>query len=172
MAIKYTARQSSLETAEGKKLWYPLLITEGETVYLPQIARRIVSKSALSYGDIFNVVYSLLEEMNDNLLRGNSVCLDTFGTFRLVSHAKGHGVENPEDVNASQIKNLRVQFTPTYTRKSYEGTTRAMLQGAEFVRWKGDPYHPENIRKNGGGSNTGGNNDDDDDGGFTPDPNA
>ncbi len=171
MSIKYKAAQSNVETAEGKKLWYPQLITEGETVYLPKIAQRIVSKSALSYGDIFNVVYSLIEELNDNLLRGNSVCLDKFGTFRLSAQAKGQGVENPEDVNASQIKSLRVLFTPTATRTSFEGTTRAMLQGAEFVRWKGDPYHPENIRKAGGGSNTG-DGDDDGGGGFTPDPNA
>ncbi len=169
MPLNYKAFQSNIETKEGKRLWFPVLVKDGGTITLPMIAKRIASKSSLTPGDVYNVVYSLIDELNDKLLNGHSVCLNEFGTFTVIAKAGGNGVETPQAVNASQIKSLRVQFTPSYKRTPFQGVTRAMFDGVEFQRWKGDPYHPDNDKT--GGNSTGGNNNDDD-GGFTPDPNA
>jgi len=155
MPLNYKASQSSLKTKEGDQLWYPTLVKEGGTVRTPKIAEIIAEKSSLTEGDVYNVVKSLIRVMNDKLMNGFSVCLDELGTFTAIARAGGQGVKNPEDVSASQIKSLRIQFTPSYKRTPMEGVTRAMFHGVEFKRWGGDPYHPKN--KAGGDNNTGGN---------------
>lgn len=147
MPLKYKAFQSTIETKEGKKLWYPILVKDNGTITLPKIAKRIANKSSLTPGDVYNVVNALIEEFNDKLLDGYSICLDEFGTFTIIINANGNGVETPEEVNSSQIKTMRVKFTPSYKRTPFQGVTRALFEGAEFIRWKGDPYHPDNKKK-------------------------
>lgn len=160
MSLNYKAFQSRLKTKEDLYLWYPILVKEG-TVYLRQIAKRIAEKSSVTPGDVYNVIDCLISEMNDKLMNGYSVNLDGLGSFTAVAKAGGQGVETPEEVNSTQIKSLRIQFTPTATRTPMQGLTRAMFEGVEFKRWKGDPYHPDNIAK--GNGNNGGNGEDDDD---------
>ena len=160
MAMNYKAIQSSLKTKEGEQLWYPKLVKEGGMVRTPQIAEIIAEKSSLTEGDVYNVVKSLIRVMNDKLMNGFSISLDEFGTFTAIAKAGGNGVKDPRDVNSSQIKALRIQFTPAYKRTPMEGVTRALLRGVEFRRWKGDPYHPQNLDAN-GNPTTPGNNDDD-----------
>ena len=46
-------------------------------------------------------------------------------------------MEKAEDVNPNQVTSLRCQFTPEYSRPAAIGTTRALLQGVEFVRYQG-----------------------------------
>lgn len=165
MAMNYKAIQSSLKTKEGDQLWYPKLVKEGGTIRTPQIAEIIASMTSLTEGDVYNSVKSLIRVMNDKLMNGFSVSLDELGTFTAIARAGGKGVKDPRDVNASQIKSLRIQFTPSYTRTPMEGVTRALLRGVEFRRWTGDPYHPQNLDENGnpklpGNNNNGGGGDD------------
>ena len=94
-------------------------------------------------------------------MNGFSVSLDELGTFTDIAKTGGRGVKNPEDVNASQIKSMRIQFTPSYKRTPMEGVTRALFRGVEFKRWAGDPYNP--INKDATGNMPGGNNNGDDD---------
>lgn len=143
MAMNYRAIQSLFKTKEGKQLWYPTLV-KGGTVDSEHIAERIAEKSSLTRGDVYNVLDALVGEMNDKLMNGLSVRLNGFGTFTAIAKAGGNGVESPEDVNASQIKSLRIQFTPTGKRTPMNGVTRAMFRGVVFQRWSGDPYNPQN----------------------------
>lgn len=143
MAMNYRAIQSLFKTKEGKQLWYPTLV-KGGTVDSEYIAGRIAEKSSLTRGDVYNVVDALVGEMNNNLMNGLSVRLNGLGTFTAIAKAGGNGVENPEDVNSSQIKSLRIQFTPTGKRTPMNGITRAMFKDVVFQRWSGDPYNPLN----------------------------
>lgn len=166
MALNFKAKQSTLKTKDGDQLWYPTLVKEGGTVRILKIAEQIAEKTSLTEGDVYNVVKSLIRVMNDKLMNGFSVCLDELGTFTAIAKAGGKGVKNPEDVNASQIKSLRIRFTPAYKRTPMEGVTRALLHGVEFKRWGGDPYHP---KSNGAGGDNAGGNGGDDGGAIDPD---
>lgn len=143
MAMNYKAFQSVLENQDGEKLWYPVLVKDGGVITLEQIAKRVAEKSSLTEGDVYNSVRCLIGEMNDKLMNGHSVRLDGLGSFTTIAKAGGNGVKTPQEVNASQIKTLRIQFTPTYKRTPMQGITRALFDGVEFQRWIGDPYHPQ-----------------------------
>ena len=157
MPLNFRAFQSSLKTNDGEQLWYPILVKNG-MVTLPQIAKKIAEKSSLTVGDVYNVVNCLISEMNDKLMNGHSVRLDDLGSFTAISKSNGKGVKTGEEVNANQIKALRIQFTPTSKRTSFQGVTRALFDGVEFQRWSGDPYNPQyklTGPNNAGGEGTG-----------------
>lgn len=167
MALNYRAFQSTLENDEGEKLWYPLLVKESGVITLEMIAQRIVEKSSLTRGDVYNVVDCLISELNDKLMNGHSVRLNGFGSFTAVIKSNGNGVKTPQEVNSSQIKSMGIRFTPSGKRTPMQGLTRAMFDGVEFKRWSGDPYAPN--YKYAEGNNSGNNGEGDD---YEQDPNA
>ena len=159
MSLNFKARKSAVKNKQGKQLWFPVLVKEGGMVTSHQIARKIAEKSSLTPGDVYNVIDGLIGELNDKLMNGHSVKLDGLGSFTVIAKASGNGVETPEEVNSSQIKTLRIQFTPSYKRTPMQGITRAMYEGVEFRRWSGDPYNPKNQQSgnnNGEDNNPGG----------------
>ena len=70
--------------------------------------------------------------MKRHLLNSKSVCLDGFGTFTIICRARKMGVDSKEEVTPKQITDLKIRFTPSYTRNAFEGTTRAMFSGVDF----------------------------------------
>lgn len=133
MALIYKAYQSSLETKEGKKLYYPRLVKTRKIVDTQKLGELIAEKSSLTPGDVHNVVRNLMAVMRDQLLNSCTVRLDGLGTFTMVAHAGGNGVEKPEDVSSSQISRLVCRFTPEYKRPSGSTSTRALLDGVEYI---------------------------------------
>lgn len=162
MALNFRAHQSSLETKDGKKLWYPILVKDSGMITIEQLGKKISEKSTLTIGDVYNVIHSLISEFNSGLMNGHSVNLEGFGSFTVIARASGKGVEDPADVNASQIKSLRVQFTPSFKRTPMQGVTRAMFEGVTFQRWSGDPYNPQYKFAGENGTNPSGGDDDGD----------
>ncbi|MCD7901481.1 MAG: HU family DNA-binding protein [Bacteroides sp.] len=134
MPLLYKAYRSNLKTKEGKHLHYPRLVKTGKVVTTQKIGELIADKSAVTPGDVHNVVRNLLGVMREQLLNGRSVRLDGLGTFTLVVHAIGKGVEKAEDVSSSQITRLECRFTPEYTRSAGNQTTRALFEGVEYVK--------------------------------------
>ena len=162
MSLNFKAQRSSLATKDGKNLWYPALVKDGGLITSTKIARRIAEKSSLTPGDVYNVIDSLVGELNDKLMNGHSVQLDGFGTFTAIIKANGNGVETPQEVNVSQINSMWIKFTPTGKKTPMQGMTRAMFEGVEFQRWKGDPYNPQyKGPQDDSGSGDGGGDDDD-----------
>lgn len=159
MPLPYKSVQSTIAAKDGKKKWHPQLVRIGKPVNTQQIAQLIAERSSLSPGDTHNVMRNFAPVMKDLLMNGRSVNIEGLGNFRIICHS-GNGVDTSEEVNARQIKRLRIQFTPTATRTIGEGTTRAMFTGAEFVRYDALP------RKSGN------NPDDGDDDDYEQDPNA
>lgn len=134
MELNYRAIQSSLESEDHTRKWFPLLVKHKEIISTRQLAIEVAEKSSLTPGDVINSVDGIFGSMARYLKGGYSVRLDGLGTFTLIAKSNGNGVNTPEEVNASQIKTLRVRFTPTYTRNSFNGTTRAMFSDVKFVR--------------------------------------
>ena len=155
MPLFYYARQSSLATKEGAKLWHLSLKKVGRAVDAQQLAEVIAEKSSLTPGDVHNVIRNLMTVMRSQLLNSRTVRLDGLGTFTMKARTRGKGVAKSEDVNPNQVTALRCQFTPEYTRPAAMGTTRALLQGVEFEKWNGTVTDDGNSGGNGGGSNGG-----------------
>jgi len=160
MPLIYKAIQSAIATKEGEKLYYPRLIKMGNVVDTQKISEMIAEKSSLTPGDVHNVVRNLMSVMREQLLNSRTVRLDGLGTFTMIARAGGRGVKTEKEMNSSQIKGLRCQFTPEYHRNGGV-TTRSMTQGAEFISlaelaksFKAD------LNENSGGSGEGGNPDD------------
>lgn len=153
MPLYYRARQSQLKSKDGKKKWHPCLVKNGEIISTRTLGLEAAEKSSLTTGDMMNAVECLFSSMKRYLQNGYSVRLDGVGTFTLIAKSNGNGVETFEEVNASQISNLRVRFTPEYTRTSFDGTTRALLAGVKFKRWDGEGAAPtdDNSPGDGGG---------------------
>ena len=116
MPLFYYARQSSLATKEGAKLWHLSLKKVGRAVDAQQLAEVIAEKSSLTPGDVHNVIRNLMTVMRSQLLNSRTVRLDGLGTFTMKARTRGKGVAKSEDVNPNQVTALRCQFTPEYTR--------------------------------------------------------
>ena len=132
MSLLLKAFQSTLETKEGDKLWYPRIVKLGKTVSTRELGVALSKRSSLSVGDARSLVEDSMDIIREFLLDGKSVCLEGLGTFTITCQAKGTGVKNKADVNPSQVTHLKMRFTPTYTRSNFAGVTRAMFEGARF----------------------------------------
>lgn len=127
MSVLIKARRSSLANKEGKKLYYPSVVTRG-VLTTKELGDKIASKSALTRGDVRSVLDNMTEEINAALRDGKSVRLDGLGSLFLTVHARGNGVETKEEVSANQIASTVVNFREESTRSA--GTTRAVLSDA------------------------------------------
>ena len=83
MPLFYYARQSSLATKEGAKLWHLSLKKVGRAVDAQQLAEVIAEKSSLTPGDVHNVIRNLMTVMRSQLLNSRTVRLDGLGTFTM-----------------------------------------------------------------------------------------
>lgn len=133
MPLFYRAVQASLANKEGIRMWHLNLVKAGDTVDTQQLAETIAEKSSLTTGDVQNVVRNLMSAMRNYLLNSRTVRLDGLGTFTMKACTRGKGVESADKVNPNQISYLKCQFTPEYTRQAAIGTTRALVQGVQFM---------------------------------------
>ena len=155
MPLFYYGRRSQIATKEGVKTWHLSLKKVGKTVDTQLPAENIAEKSSLTPGDVQNVIRNLMSTMRMHLLNSRTVRLNGLGTFTMKARTRGKGVEKEEDVNPNQVTALRCQFTPEYTRPAAMGTTRALLQGVEFEKYRGTV--PDDSKDDSGdGGNPGG----------------
>ena len=134
MPVIYKAQKSTLATKEGKKLFYPRVITTGN-VGTNQLAREIAELSSLTTGDVKNTIDNLVIVIARHLQASEIVTIDGLGSFRFTLTTSGNGVELEEDVTAAQSV-LRVRFLPATTRRT-DGSvaTRSLVDGARCVRF-------------------------------------
>lgn len=138
-------------------LWYPKAITSGAPVTTDKIADKLALLSTVTRGDTYAVVKNLGGVMADYMAQGRTVKIEGIGTFYYTASTNKKGVETPEEVNAGQIKGIRVRFIPEVTRSSSKQiATRSMVN--MDVDWT-------DIEKlaygNGNGNASGGNTDGD-----------
>ena len=139
MPLFYYARQSSLATKEGAKLWHLSLKKVGRAVDAQQLAEVIAEKSSLTPGDVHNVIRNLMTVMRSQLLNSRTVRLDGLGTFTMKARTRGKGVVKSEDVNPNQVTALRCQISlPEYTRPGcHRHYAVPCSKGVEFEKWTG-----------------------------------
>ena len=127
----------------------------GKAVDTQSLAESIAEKSSLTPGDVQNVIRNLMSTMRMHLLNSRTVRLYGLGTFTMKARTRGKGTEKAEDVNPNQVTALRCQFTPEYTRPAAIGTTRALIQGVEFEKWKGTTADDNSSGNGNGGPDSG-----------------
>lgn len=139
MPLYYKPKQSSIASKDGKKKWHLLLVKSKKMVETNKVAELIAEKASLTPGDVHNTLRNLTTVMRDLLMNSRTVRLDGLGTFTMVAKTTGKGVDNKEDVSPTQIKSLKVRFTPEYTRPAGGKATRALFDGLAFEYWGDKP---------------------------------
>ncbi len=138
MPLFYKPVQSTLPSEDGIKKWHLRLVKIGRVIDTQKIGDMIAEKSSLTPGDVHNVIRNLVSVMREQLQNSRTVCLEGLGSFTMISSSSGNGVNTPDEVKPSQIRRLRIRFTPTGMRDSGKsGVTRSMFTGIEYQRWEG-----------------------------------
>jgi Bacterial nucleoid DNA-binding protein len=130
MAIKYKMihRKDYLNPGDKKKEGYHPQIVRKKTCTIGDLAQRISHGKRHLTPEVEANIRVLLGCIEDELLEGNNVCLDGFGTFSLTAECKKQ-VNDPSEIRAESISVKRVAFTPSKLLKG-------RLKVAEFVRVK------------------------------------
>lgn len=129
MSIKYKMIQrGDYLNPEGQKKtgFYPQVV-RSETVNIEQLASSAARGKRLNTIEMKGTIQILLACIEDELLKGNNVCLDGFGTFALTAECRD--VQDPTEIRAESISVKRVTFTPSKPLKK-------RLKVAKFVRAK------------------------------------
>lgn len=100
------------EFSEG--MYYGCLVNPGK-IDVDGLANRISATCTVTRADTLAVLSALQEQIVYALQSGMRVHLGDVGSFRLT--CQGEGVANKEDFKVSQIKKLKVVFTPNKTLK-------------------------------------------------------
>jgi len=129
MSIKYKMieRGDYLNPEGQKKTGYYPQVVRSRTVNTEELALNVARGKRLNALDVKANIEMLLACVEDELLNGNNVCFDGFGTFALTAECRE--VSDPATIRAESISVKRVTFTPSKPLKN-------KLKVAEFVRAK------------------------------------
>lgn len=162
MGVFFKKEQFSDPTRkDAAKMYYPRLVTLGQSVGLDVLAYKMQKVSSLSPGDIHSVLINFVEAMRESLYAGQSVNVANFGVFSL--SCEGEGSLNIKDCTAEKIKQVRINFRPSSSVKVDLTATRAG-EKIEFIDLQAYLEAQGGGAGDGGGGNTGG------DGGIEDDP--
>ena len=103
----YKKRQSNIN-----KKWYPHAVLVDKAVTTEELAEELAAESTVAPADVLAVLRALSGVMGRHMANGRSVKLYGIGSFHFTISANGNGVDTPEEVNARQIKSIRVRFLP------------------------------------------------------------
>ncbi len=111
---------------EGKKKtgFYPQIV-RSQTVNTEALAASVARGKRFTTIETKATIEIILACIEDELLAGNSVCFDGFGTFALTAECRE--VSDPTKIRAESISVKRVTFTPSKPLKK-------RLKSAIFVR--------------------------------------
>ena len=97
------------------------VIVRGTKVSQEDLITRISGASALAEGDVLNALRQMQVEISSAIRAGQSVELDQLGTY--TPYLQVSTKETEEEVDASTIKRVRVNFTPNSIFKNKLKTT-------------------------------------------------
>lgn len=104
---------------------YPQIV-RSKTVKIDDLADAVASGKRFQAYEVKSTILQLLDSIETELLNGNSVCLDGFGTFSLTAQSKRSAI-TPDEIRAESIEVKRVVFTPS-------SPLRQRMKVAKFVR--------------------------------------
>lgn len=137
-------------------LWYPQSVTVGKPVTTDQISAKLAFVSTVTPGDAYAIVKNLGSVLGEYMAAGRTVKIDGVGTFYYTAATNKNGVATPEEVNAKQIKGVRVRFIPEVHRDvNSQVTTRSMIDSNIFWDEWGGVSKGQGGNSGNGGSGSG-----------------
>lgn len=112
---------------EKKKGYYPQIV-RSNTIDTEMLAMIIAKEKRFNAIEIKGTIELMLAVIETELLKGNNICLEGFGTFAL--SAKSRKVDDPSELRAESISVKRVTFTPSKPLIQ-------RMKSAKFVKAKG-----------------------------------
>jgi len=128
MSIRYKMihRGDNLNPEGKKKTGFYPQVVRSKTVGLEELATIMAKGKRLQAFETKSTIELLTACIEDQLMGGNSVCIDGFGTFSVTAQSKRH-VSKPDEIRAESVEVKRVVFTPS-------APFRKRMKGAKFVR--------------------------------------
>lgn len=129
MSIKYKMihRGDYLNPEGLKKTGFYPQVVRSETRSLAYMADIVARGKTIQAIETEGTIRILLSHIENELMNGNSVCFDGFGTFSLTAECRE--VKDPSEIRAESISVKRVVFVPSKPLKS-------KLKMAKFERAK------------------------------------
>ena len=130
MAINYKMifRGDYLNPNDKKKTGFYPQVVRKRTVSIKDLAEKMSKGKKIGAIEAEVNIKTLLACIESELLEGNHVCLNDFGTFSLTAECRN--VSNPDEVRAESISVKRIVFMPSKGLKQN-------MRMARFVRGKG-----------------------------------
>ena len=136
-----------------------------KTVDVDTLAAAIQKSCAMTKGDVKHVIEALVEEVQENLVNGNKVKLNLFGTFHMTFCCPG--VATSAECTVKNIDKVNIRFlTDSSLRLVNEAnaTTRSAPNNITFQLYSPKDEDVSSSGGNSGGGDSGG------DGGIEDDP--
>jgi predicted histone-like DNA-binding protein len=114
MAVKLKKIQRKNPQNVTLSKWYLTQESTG-SVGLPEIAKEIERRSALSLGDVQSTLSNLVEVLPMFLKLGQSIRLEGFGTFRI--SVSSEGMATADELSAHQVNGVKILFLPSVELK-------------------------------------------------------
>lgn len=131
--ILFSVFKSTLRDKKGRQYYYPRVVSSSN-LSTQEIAEEMAQMSSLSTGDVKNLLDTLAQVVQRNLMKGHSVTLDGMGRFYASIKSRKGGAENPEDVMPTKA-DLTVRFSPFIKRAAGGGVaSRSMIKSIGFKR--------------------------------------
>lgn len=97
---------------ESKKEGFHPQVVRRTTVTIGDIALKMAKGKALNAPDAKAMIETLILCIEEELLNGNHVMLDNFGTFSLTAQRK-RKADTPDEIRAESIEVKRIAFKPS-----------------------------------------------------------
>ena len=135
-----------------------------KTVDVDTLAAAIQKSCAMTKGDVKHVIEALVEEVQENLVNGNKVKLNLFGTFHMTFCCPG--VATSAECTVKNIKRVNIRFVPDKELKLVNNSHAVTRSPANvtFALEKPKDEDGSSSGGNSGGRDSGG------DGGIEDDP--
>ena len=126
MTVKLKKMQRKNPLDQTKAKWY-LVQEKSGTVGMKRLVEDIRDRSAMTAGDVKNVLANLVELLPVYLKLGQSVNIEGFGSFRIT--VSSIGMETAEELTVRQAKKPRISFIPCRElREGVENTELKIIQ--------------------------------------------
>ncbi len=106
----YTRIKKKISTGSNPGLKHIAVISRNGSMSEEQLIQRIAGASSLAENDVLSALRALQIVITDATMNGITVKLNQLGTF--TPYLKARAMESAEEVDASSIKGIRVNFRP------------------------------------------------------------
>ncbi|MPM28350.1 hypothetical protein SDC9_74872 [bioreactor metagenome] len=119
--MNYTIVERKIPVGTGAGMKHLAVISRNGAMSEEQLIERIAGMSSLAENDVLSALRALQVVIADATMNGITVRLDQLGTFTPYLSAKA--METPEEVDASTIRGIKVNFRPNVRFKNKLKTT-------------------------------------------------